>query len=694
MHRMTLGVTLLLLLGILAVFAPVLTYDFVAWDDDIHVYDNPRLHPVTWTQVAAFWRAPYEHLYIPLTYTVWAALVWLSTSGLTMPEGSLDATLFHRLNLLLHLGSTLLVWRLGGRLMERSAPRELAEIHVAPLAAGIGALCFAIHPLQVEAVAWVSGLKDVLCGFLALGALWQYQKVVDAPERRRRCWHYCLATGAFMLALMAKPAAVVVPLVAYVLYGRHHRMAWRSTLSFLGPWVGGAILWGWWTMVQQPGTALEFVTPLWLRPIIATDAVAFYLQKLLWPFQFGPDYGRTPQVVLMQGGRLLLGLLACGLIVLGVWQKRAQLPGLVVALEVFLASLLPVLGLIPFHFQAHSTVADRYAYLAMLGPALGIGWLLGRGGQGRGRWLVAALGLALLAWQGVRQVHVWPNTIALFTHTLQVNPRSALAHNNLGWALAQQGQYATAIQHYQQALQIRPDAVYTHNNLGLALANQGQIDAAIAHYTTALRLQPAYTNARNNLGLLLVRQGQFDAAMAHFSQALATAPNDPKTRNHLGIAFAAQGKFVEAMTQFTQAIQSQPTYAKAYHNLGLALSHLGRAPEALLALRTAHQLLPAWPQAASSLARALLDQQPHTSPLLAEARALAAQAARQTAYQDAPILYTLALVEQAAGNTSRARSNAQQARQLADTAGDTVLAAQILAQFSPLDAEEAPHGSP
>ena len=690
-HHTSLLLGLLLLLGTIAVFHPVLTHDFVAWDDDVHVYANPRLQPVTWANVRAFWAAPYEHLYIPLTYTVWAGLAWLSHLWAGPQEGPLDAALFHRLNLLLHLGSAFLVWRIAICLWEPRGTPDTASGLRLRLTAGAAALLFAVHPLQVEAVAWVSGLKDVLCGCVALLALWQYLLALHSRTAARWYWHYGLATGAFCLALLAKPAATVVPVMAWILARRYHRKSWQAGLWPLVPWILTAVLWGLWTKEQQPDGVMSFITPLWLRPIIATDTLAFYLTKLVWPVQLSPDYGRTPQLVLSLGWRVMPALLCMGMMLAVLWRKHRQLPGIILGLEVFVAGLLPVLGWVPFLFQVHSTVADRYVYLAMLGPALGLAWLLQYRGPGRVWWGLVALGLMLLGWQGARQVRVWQDTVTLFTHALQVNPRSAMAHNNLGLALANQGQFEAAIAHYRQALCLRPDYVYTHNNLGLALANQGQLEAAIAHYTTALQLQPSYATAHSNLGLTLIRRGQFKEAITHFSQALAILPNDPKVLNHLGIAFAAQGKFAEATEQFIRAIQQQPTSAKAYHNLGLALSRQGRLAEAIVALRTARHVAPTWPQAASSLAQVLVLQHPLSQPVLAEAITLAEQACSATAYREANPLHTLALVYQAAGDTARASMSARQALQLAHTAGDTALAGQLAAQFPETVQPEAAH---
>jgi Flp pilus assembly protein TadD len=379
---------------------------------------------------------------------------------------------------------------------------------------------------------------------------------------------------------------------------------------------------------------------------------------------------------------------------LWLWWKRHSYWGLWLAAAVFSVGLLPVLGFVPFLFQGHSTVADRYTYLSLLGPAIGLAWA----GQCTRRHtvftLLGVLVLSLIGWQSYTQLRVWQNTETLFTHALQVNPRSALAHNNMGLTFAEQGRLDEAVDHYQQALQVRPDFAYTHNNFGLALAHQGNLDAAIAAYTQAIRLRPDYVNAHNNLGLALVRQGQPVEAMEHFTQALAILPDSAETHNNLGIALAAQEKYGAAMQQFAQALQLKPDHAKAYFNLGLALSHLDQHDAAIAAVRMALQLRPTWPQAATQLAWLIATHPPPASQMGAEAVTLAEQACVATQYHDPLAVFVLAVAYQAAQRTSQAYATAQQALDLATTAGDIDIVARLHAHFPGLSQKEVWYGMP
>jgi hypothetical protein len=522
---------LLLVAATAVVLGPVVHYDFVVWDDNLHVYENPRLHPVTWEKVLAFWQAPYANLYIPLTYTVWAALAWLT--HVVGPE-PLTAGLFHQLNLLLHLGSVLVVYRLGLLLL---AQNRDPDSRIA--GAAVGALLFGVHPLQVEATAWVSGLKDTLCGWWALVAIWQYLEYIRASTRKRCGVHYGLATVAYGLALLAKPAAIAVPVMVCVLDTFILRRSWQHVARALGGWLVVAGLWGIWTKGQQAEPAIGFITPLWARPIIAADAITFYLGKLLWPIGLGPDYGRTPQMVLEQGVGYITAPITL-LLGLGLWCFRRQLWGVAVAILVLVAGLLPVLGGVPFLFQDYSTVADRYVYLAMVGPALGLGWVVQRLGRRRLVWLGSMLILALLGWQSAEQVQVWHNTVTLFTHALQVNPSSALAHNNLGLTVAQQGKLDEAATHFHTALRLKPHLPEAHYNLGNVLMLQGKLDEASASYTTALQLRPPWAEAHNNLGVVLAAQGKLPEALVHYAQALLLKPDFAQAHANISKALTSR----------------------------------------------------------------------------------------------------------------------------------------------------------
>ncbi len=535
-------IALLLILSTLAVFYQVRGHDFVS-DDYMHLIENPYLKPATLPRVLELWQKPYWGLYIPVTYTVWAAIARLTElPGADQSAAKLDPLPFHSANLLLHLVNLLIVFAIL-RMLTRD-----------DWAASCGALLFALHPVQVEPVAWVSGLKDVLSGFFSLLALWQYliyamatsSSVNAAPAQgemmsvRRRRFHLAAATLAFALALLSKPTAVMLPLAAWVLDRYVLQRTIRQCTAALTIWAVLAVPFAVLTKWSQPDAGIEFLAPLWVRPLVAGDALAFYLYQLAVPLSLGPDYSRSPELVLQRGWIYLAWLVPFGLAVL-IWLRRHKHPWLLASGGVFVIGIAPTSGLVPFSFQDISTVADRYLYFSLLGPALALACFLSEHRRSRG--LMALLCIGLLTLWGIRsalQAHYWSDPITLYHHVLKINPRSWLAHANLGDSLGKQKKFEEAMAHYIQALKIRPNDPATHNNLGNILARQGKFKEAKTQYVQALRIEPNNAAAHNNLANVMAEQDDLDQAIAHYLQALQIDPEYETARHGLSLAIEKQ----------------------------------------------------------------------------------------------------------------------------------------------------------
>ncbi len=547
----------------LAVFWKVHDHGFL-WDDRVNVYENPYLNPVTLPGVLHFWQEPYQRLYIPLTYTVWASLARFAAIPATDESGAnLSPRPFHVANLILHLLSMMVVFAILRTLVRDD------------WGACGGALLFSLHPVQVEPVAWVTGMKDVLSGFLSLVAVWQYLayairtaatakgmagRHVEAPggksetlDLKGRGLHYAVATLAFVLALLAKPTAIVVPVVVWLLdHWVLRRSVRQSTVASVG-WMAVAVPFIIVTKLAQPDVAVHFITPLWARPLVAGDALAFYSYKLVMPLWLGPDYARSPELVLRQGWIYLTWMVPCGLVIMA-WLWRNRWPWLVASAGIFVVGVLPVSGLVPFSFQYVSTVADRYLYLSMLGPALALAQILS---QHRRRLVPVScvLILGLLGITSARQAQFWHDPERLWRHALAVTQDSSSAHYNLALVLDKRGELEEAIEHYRRALQINPADAYAHNNLGNALASGGELEEAIEHYRRALQVNPADAYAHNNLGNVLATQGYLDMAIDHFHQALRIQPDFAEAHESLGQALRQQGKRDEAIKHFEEALR-------------------------------------------------------------------------------------------------------------------------------------------
>jgi len=504
-----------LLACVALVHGPVVTHELLDWDDDLTIAHNQDLGSAA--GLAKAWRHPHMALYIPVTYTVWGLLAVAARVGVADPQGvSLNPAVFHLASVVVHGLCVLLVWGVVRRFVGGDWP------------AAAGALLFALHPVQVETVAWASGLKDLLAVCLGLCAVLLYLLGGDAAGRRRFAL-LAVATAAFVAALLSKPSAVVVPVICWVLggwqEGRLRPHAWPLLAGWMVLSLGCAVL----TKLVQPGVDLAPVA--WShRPLVALDALAFYLWKLAWPMHLAPDYGRSPQVALGSSW-----IRWTWIVPLAATLSLAALPGRrrwLLAAAMFLVPLLPVLGLVPFHFQYYSTVADHYLYLALLGPALALGWAM----VGRGRWAAwaCAAWLAMLGAGSLLQARHWADTQSLWAHTLKVNPASFVASHKLAALAEDRGDRQTALSLYDAAIRRRPDHALSHQSKGFLLIAMGRKDEALESLQTARRIYASWTGPHRGdlgivsytLGLLLIEKGRMDEAIEVLEEALSCLPAD------------------------------------------------------------------------------------------------------------------------------------------------------------------------
>lgn len=487
----------------LIVFLPAVRFPFFPfWDDDIHVHANPHLANLSWSSIGALWAGPWQQLYIPLTYSAWAGLAALSrwSDGLPVADGALNAAWFHGANVVAHAVAAVLAFVLLRRVVGAFFPQ--ATCGRIEAAAALGALFFALHPLQVEPVAWISGLRDVLGGCLGLAAL-----VVLFGGRRMTMARAVGATLFFVGSLAAKPAGVALPLVAGVLAVLPFRWTVRQTALVLGPWLAIGALWVLLTSRAQWAAELAVgLVPVWMRPLVAGDALGFYLLKTLVPSGLAADYGRAPDAALAAGWLwwMWLGpaLLAAALVL--VKPLRLYL----VPFLVFVAALLPMLGLVPFNFQLVSTVADRYAYFALIGPALALSMIVVSAARG---WVtaLAAAWVAGLLWLTVVRLPLWSEDLKLFASTLEVNPRSWKAMHNYASALDDRGRTAEAVALMREVIVQRPDSAEAFNDLAVMLWTLGQRGEALALMRQSVALRPTPASA-GNLAVMEKELGRAD----------------------------------------------------------------------------------------------------------------------------------------------------------------------------------------
>jgi len=556
----------LVVLAVLLTFADVCRHEFVPWDDDYTLEHNDRIQQPSVQNLLYYWRRPYMDLYVPVTYTAWMALACISRA---IAGGRLDARVFHTASVLVHAANALLVFDLLQRLLKRPWP------------AAAGALLFALHPVQVESVAWTSGLKDLLCGTFSLLALGQYVRSVapagpeeTAPSAGRRRLRYALGMAAMLAGMLCKPTAMVTPMLAAIVDLLVLRRSWRRVALSVAPWFALAIPCIVWTRLCQPPGYLR-PTTLWTRPLIAADALAFYLFKLAVPIKLSFDYGRTPWTAIdSHWAYFSWQLPAVAAAVLFYYRRRVQ--PLIAAALLLVAGVAPVLGFSVFDFQMVSTVADHYLYLAMLGPALACAWGLTRFPAGL-RWpaIAVAAALALLAIRTVDQARYWRDGRALFFHGLEVNAQSWCSYYGLAYICHVEGRALAAeatkkaalgpspaasadraaadellrdaLAFYRKTLALNPNNLLAYHGYGGVMLYFGMYpQAAKAFAEVVIRQRSVPPGARSRfaedydfLGQCLYLTGKPDAAIAAFRAALQLEAPPPKASQHLKVVEAA-----------------------------------------------------------------------------------------------------------------------------------------------------------
>jgi tetratricopeptide (TPR) repeat protein len=598
---------------VIASYAPAWHAGFV-WDDDKYVTDNPMLTaPDGLKQI--WFSAHTQSQYFPLVYTTFMlehALWGLNPLG------------YHLVNILLHSLNAVLVW---GALKRLRVP-----------GAWLAASVFALHPVQVESVAWVSELKNVESLFFCLLAVLAWMQVLDegvqfSEERNGKSlkssgvsspkeqkgnagfwFYYLLALGAYLLALFAKTTACTLP-VALVLIlwlrGQRLKMRWVAmVIPFVLLGIGMGLVSVWWE--GNLGTydeSLGLSFSLGQRLLLASRALWFYPVKLLWPANLAFSYPRWG--LNTANPWHYVPLVACALLAssLVIWRNRLG-KGALAAVIFFAATLSPLLGLISNYTFQYSFVADHYQYVASIGLiALAAGGLFNWISKNRSRsslaWTCCGVLLLLLCWRTSVQCAAYTNSETLWRDTLAKNPESWMAHHNLAMDLQDAGRIDEAMEHYRAAIELNPKHYRAHNNLGLALAARGDLSEATEHYLAALEAKPDFAEAYNNLAVALADHGDYERAVVHLRRAVELEPKMLGAWLNLGRDLEAEGKRQEALETYRKAVSILPAEEEAWRFLARALLKSGQLEEAAAAYRRAIALAPGRADLQAGLAVAL-----------------------------------------------------------------------------------------
>ena len=644
------GVALVVFAATLWLYWPSVHGEFLYGDDVEYLRQSVRWNGLTWNAVKWAFTST-ESYYHPLVrlshvldYQLW---------GKNPLGHHLTSVVVHALNAALVFG---FLWTLLGATSLTAGERLTVALWVA--------VVFAIHPLQVESAAWVSGRTQLLCTTFGIGSLWAYA----SGTRRWVVW------GLYVAALLCKPMAISLPFVMlamdYYPLRRHEQLGWGRLLWEKAVWIGLAAAASVATLISKSENGqispLPTVTPSRLVYSVF-DSLTFYPLKLVWPTHLSPLY---PMRVLSLGQwPVLASTLACIVVTVVAVLGRRRLPMLAAAWGAYVMLVLPVAVLIP--------VAQRYAYTAMLPLLLLAGaagvWVWRRspaaahlglivllagqlcvfgartrsllpvwGNEERVRraalaefpdWEMMNRGLAMMLLdQGrasealeyaQRDVAIAPeqslshvtlglvlgrlgrvqDAIAQAEQALRVNPDCAEAQYNYGAAMMKLGKVQEAAEHFEQALRIKPDLAEAQDDLGNALMQMGRLSEAVAHFQQALRIKPDFPEAHNNLGAGLMRQGRPQDAIGHFEQALRLRLDYAEAHYNMANALLQEGKVQEAIGHYEQMLRIRPDYALAHYNLGVALEKAGRVPDAIQHYAQALRLQPDLLVAQNALAR-------------------------------------------------------------------------------------------
>jgi len=639
---------LLLAAVTILVYRPAWNGGFL-WDDDDYIINNKLLTASDgWQRIWFSLDSPSQ--YFPLTYSTFRvehALWGLNTTG------------YHWVNLLFHVGNAFLVWAVLARL----------RVPGSWLAAAI----FALHPVQVESVAWITERKNVLMGFFFLLTLLAW--IAFVGERSRRQWiFYCLALIFYALALSAKATACTLPAALFLILWLQKKPVTMRRLMQIVPFVflgvGMGLLAIWWERYHQ-GTSravFTFLSPI-ERILVASRAVWFYLSKIFWPSNLTFIYPRwnISPADLLDYMWLLAGVAAC----LAIYFFRRYFGrGAEVAAAFFVTTLSPVLGFIMLFTFRYTFVADHYQYLASIGPiALASAGLVSLSAKfTHYRVVIVSAALLVLASLGTltwRQAATYADIETLWRTTLVKNPECWMAHTNLGLVLFEKGKIDDAIAHYRSALQMQPDWWDAEYNLGIALSAKGQVDEAILHSEKAVAMRPTDPDAQVSLANLLFQKGSIDEAIAHYQKAISVRPDDFLARYGLGHALLEKGELDRAIQACRSALLLRPLDADCHTTLAIALDEKGNPPEAIQHYNKALELAPKSIPTLTNLAWLLATSQDASLRNGPKAIELAKQADQLVGGTNALVLGTLAAAYAENGEFANAIETAHSAVQLA-----------------------------
>lgn len=584
-----------LIVSAVVVYAQVINYDFINYDDPYFITENQQVKNGLSTDGIIWAFTSKDGIVNPLA--------WLSHM-LDVQLFGLNPGMHHLISLLFHIMNTILLFFIFYRWS-----------HHFPASASV-AFIFSVHPLNVESVVWLAERRNVLSMFFFLLTIGAYGYYVKNPKTTR----YLTVVLFFIFALMSKPMVITLPIVLLLLdywpLGRISagsgesrylniigRLKEKLPLIILSLLSAGITLY----VAKVKGSVVSVESlPISVRMANVISSYVVYIKKLIWPSDLAVFYPYSAHL-LPSWQVVLYGLILAGMTFLAISQGKRR-PYILVGWFWYLLTLIPVIGLVQ---AGEQSVADRFMYLPMIGLLIIAFWGLFEIGD---RWnmkrlipaLVTLLILLPLIVAAHNQTAHWKNSIQLFDHANEVTRDNYSAHLSLGNAYAEQGKFETAVTHYEKVLEIRPLNVKAHGNLANALMALGRESQAVSHYKIALGVDPDNVYVLNNYGQLLGEQGKFDQAVEYLTRALKLEPDNADVHNNMGTVLLDLNKIDDAFNHFESAVRLEPDNAQSYNNLGVALFRKGNIEQAIKRYTTAIHLKPDFAEAFFNMGNAWL----------------------------------------------------------------------------------------
>lgn len=555
----------------LCTLAVVLSYwlirnlEFLSWDDNVYVYENPLVRNLSWTGIQDIFRNFVMGNYHPLVILSYA--IEYSIAGI-------KPNLYHLTNLGLHIGTTLLVLRLSHQITKNLS-----------LALTL-ALLFGLHPLRVESVAWVTERKDVLYGFFYLAALSGWMIFRES----KNYLHYAGVMLLFILSCLSKGQAVTLPIAIILielLSGKQPKDLIRNIpvlIAFFPSLIFGIIA----IYAQKSGgnirssEAFSAVEQL----LIGCWSMLFYIPKFIFPFPLVPFYPYPDAPLAAVWYITPLAVAGLGGLLFFTWKKEKNI---FFGLSFFLLHILPVAQFLPV---GNAIAADRYFYI----PGIGLTWLVAWGLfklLPEKKALLAGINISLIwGFMSYHQVKVWKNTETFFSYIIEKDPSVDFAFVNLGRYLEKQNRKREAADIYLAGIKANPEYPDQYNDGGYTLSHLGKYDSAKILLLKAISLAPDMAEAYNNMGYNFSMMQQFDSSEVYLKESIRLNPKNETAFNNLGSTYSMQGKLNEAIQTFEKAIQLKPDYADAYNNQGSSYGMLGDNTKALELFQKAISLKP------------------------------------------------------------------------------------------------------